>query len=131
MQALPFAVFVFPNPPVEVTAIVVMDGVSEDTMEFPIRSCEDLQERVGNPKLVLRPRHAGNVGVRPNSGGGVVSLTVDGIPRGYRHPCICIVRGCGRCRMLQFRRHHFLRQASVNIFAVGSRLSCSHCSRHC
>jgi hypothetical protein len=37
VQALPFAVFVFPNPPVEVKAIVVMDGVSEDTMEFPIR----------------------------------------------------------------------------------------------
>jgi hypothetical protein len=42
VKALPFAVFVSPNPPVEVTAIVVMDGVSEDTMEFPIRSCEDL-----------------------------------------------------------------------------------------
>jgi len=42
MKALPFAVFVSPNPPVEVTAIVVMDGVSKDTMEFPIRSCEAL-----------------------------------------------------------------------------------------
>ena len=27
-------------------AIVVMDGVAKDTMEFPIRSGEDLQERV-------------------------------------------------------------------------------------
>ena len=81
MQALPFAFFVFPNPPVEVTAIVVMDGVPKDTMEYPIRSCEDLQEQVSSPKLVLRPRHTGNVGVRPNSGGGV-SLTVDGTPWG-------------------------------------------------
>jgi hypothetical protein len=126
VKALPFAVFVSPNPSVEVMAIVVMDGVSEDTMEFPIRSCEDLQERVGNPKLVLRLRHAGNVGVRPNSGVGVVALTVDSIPWGYRHPHICIVHGCGRCRMLQIRRHHFLRRASVNILAVGSRLSCYH-----
>jgi hypothetical protein len=39
VQTLPFAVLVFPNPPVEVTAIVVMDGVSKDTMEFLIRSC--------------------------------------------------------------------------------------------
>jgi hypothetical protein len=44
MQTLPFAVLLFPNPPIKVTAIVVMDGVSKDTMEFPIRSCEALQE---------------------------------------------------------------------------------------
>ena len=103
------------------TAIVVMDGDPKDTMELSIRSCEALQERVVSPKLIL---------VR-TIGGGVVTLTVDGIPWGYRHPCICIVRGCGQCRMLQLRRHHFLRWASVNILAVGSRLSCSHCSRHC
>jgi hypothetical protein len=60
-QTLPFAVLGFPNPPVEVTAIVVMDGVPKDTMEFPIRSCEALQKRVVSPKLILRPRHAGSV----------------------------------------------------------------------
>ena len=63
--------------------------------------------------------------------GGVVTLTIDGIPGGYRHPCICVLRGRGCCRLLQLRRHHFLRRTSVNILAVGSRLSCSHCSRHC
>jgi hypothetical protein len=94
VQALPFAVLLFPNPPVKVTAIVVMDGVSKDTMELPIRSCEVLQEWIVGPKLILRPRHAGDVDVRPISGGGF-TLTVDGIPRGYRHPRICIVRGCG------------------------------------
>ena len=130
VQTLPFAVLVFPNPPIEVTAIVVMDGVPKDTMEFPIRSCEALQEWVISPKFILRPRHAGSVGVR-TIGGGVVTLTVDGISWGYRHPRIWVVRGCGRCRLLQLRRHHVLRRTSVNILAVSSRLSCSHCSRHC
>jgi hypothetical protein len=100
VQTLPFAVLVFPNPPVKVTAIVVMDGVSKDTMEFPIRSCEALQERVNSPKLILRQWHVGSVGVR-TLGGGIVTLTVDGIPWGYRHPRICVVRGCGRSRLLQ------------------------------
>ena len=100
MQTLPFVVLIFPNPPVKVTAIVVMDGVSKDTMEFPIRPCEALQERVFGPKLILRPRYAGNVGVWTH-GGGVVTLTIDGIPGGYRHPCISVICGCGRCRSRQ------------------------------
>ena len=130
VQTLPFVVLVFPNPPVEVMAIVVMDGVSKDTMELSIRSCEALQERVVGPKLIHCPRHAGSVGVW-TIGGGVVTHTVDGIPWGYHHPRICVARGCGRCRLLQLQCHHFLRQTSINILAVGSRLSCSHCSRHC
>ena len=79
VQTLPFAVLVFPNPPVEVTAIVVMDGVSKDTMELSIRSCEALalQERVVGPKLILCPWHAGSV---QTIGGGVVTHTIDGIP---------------------------------------------------
>ena len=36
-----------------------------------------------------------------------------------------------RCRLLQLRRHYFLRRTSINILTVGSRLSSSHCSRHC
>jgi hypothetical protein len=81
VQLLPFAVLVFPDPPIEVTAIVVMDGVSKDTMEFPIRSCENLQEWVVGSKLILRLRHARSVGIWTN-GGGVVTLTVDGIHGG-------------------------------------------------
>jgi hypothetical protein len=130
VQTLPFAVLVFPNPPVEVTAIVVMDGVSKDTMELSIRSCEALQEWVVGPKLILCPWHAGSVGAR-TIGGGVVTHTIDGIPWGYRHPRICAAHGCGHCRLLQLRRHRFLRRTSINILKVGSRLSSSHCSRHC
>jgi hypothetical protein len=96
MQPLPFAVLVFPNPPVEVTAIVVMDGVSKDTMALLICSRKDLQEWFVGPKLILCPQHARSVGV-PTDGGGVVTLTVDGIPGGYRHPCIGVARGCGHC----------------------------------
>jgi hypothetical protein len=81
VQTLPFAVLVFPNPPVKVTAIVVMDGVSKDTMELSIRSCEALQERVVVLKLILCPRYAWSVGVW-TIGGGMVTLTVDGIPWG-------------------------------------------------
>ena len=130
MQTLPFVVLVFPNPLVEVTAIVVVDGVSKDSMELSIHSCEALQERFVGPKLILLPRHTGSVGVR-TFGGGVVTRTVDGIPWGYRHPRTCVARGCGRCRLLQLRRHRFLRRTSINIRTVGSRLSSSHCSRHC
>ena len=79
VQTLPFAVLVFPNPPVEVTAIVVMDGVSKDTMELLIHSCEALQERVVRPKLILHLRHMGSVGIW-TIGGGVVTHTIDGIP---------------------------------------------------
>jgi hypothetical protein len=61
MQTLPFAVLLFPNPPFKVTAIVVMDGVSKDTMEFPIHSCEALQEWVISPKLIHCPRHPGSL----------------------------------------------------------------------
>ena len=55
VQALPFAVLVLHNPPVKMMAIVVMDGVAKDIMEFPICSCEDLQEQVVGLKLILRP----------------------------------------------------------------------------
>ena len=79
MQTLPFAVLVFSNPPVKVTAIVVMDGVPKDTMEFPICSCEALQKRVVGPKLILCPRHTRSVGVQ-TIGGGVATLTVGDIP---------------------------------------------------
>ena len=74
-------------------AIVVMDGVPKDTTKLLIHSCETLQERVVSPKLVLCPRQVGSVGVW-TVGGGVVSLTIDGIPWGYRHPRICVVCGC-------------------------------------
>jgi hypothetical protein len=99
VQPLPFAVLVFPYPPVEVTAIVVMDGVSKDTMELLICSREDLQERVVGPNLILHPRHARSVGVQTN-GGGLVTLTVDSAdsnPGGYPHPRISVARGCRHC----------------------------------
>ncbi len=63
VQPLPFAVLFFPYPPVEVTDIVVMDGVSKDIMELMIRSHENLQEQVVGPKLILCPQHARSVGV--------------------------------------------------------------------
>jgi hypothetical protein len=93
VQPLPFAVLIFPYPPVKVMAIVVMDGVSKDTMELLIRSREDLQEQVVGPKLILCPRHVRSVGVRTD-GGGFVTLTVDSIPGGYHHPHISVARGC-------------------------------------
>ena len=46
-----------------------MNGVFEDTIELPIHSCEDLQERVVGPKLILHPRHARSVGIQTDSGG--------------------------------------------------------------
>jgi hypothetical protein len=67
---LPFAVLVFPYPRVEVTAIVVMDSVSKDTMELLICSHEDLQVWGVGPKLILCPQHARSVGVWTNGGGG-------------------------------------------------------------
>ncbi len=101
VQPLPFAVLLFPYPPIKVTAIVVMDGVSKGTMELPICSLEDLQERVVGPKLILCPWHARSVGIQAD-GGGVVTLTVDGIPGGYRHPRISVPHGC---------RHSVLRRS--------------------
>jgi hypothetical protein len=95
VQPLPFVILVFLYPPIKMTAITVMDGVSEDTAELPICSREDLQERVVGLKLILHPWHTRSVGVQTN-GGGVVTLTIDGIPRGYRHPRISIARGCMR-----------------------------------
>ncbi len=96
VKLLPFAVLIFPYPPVEVMAIVVMDGVSEDTMELPICSCEDLQEWIVGLKLILCPRHARSVGIW-TAGGGVVTLTVDGVPGGFRHLRISAARGCRHC----------------------------------
>jgi len=61
MQTLPFAVLLFPNPPVEVTAIIVKDGVSKDTIAFLIRSCEALQELVIGRRLIHHPRHEGSL----------------------------------------------------------------------
>jgi hypothetical protein len=94
VQTLPFAVLVFPNPPIKVTAIVVMVGVPKDTMEFPICSCEALQKRVVGPKLILCPRHVGSMGVR-TIGGKVVTLTVDDIPWGWGY-CHCWRHGMAR-----------------------------------
>jgi hypothetical protein len=74
VQPLPFAVLVFPYPPVKLTAIVVMDCVSEDTIELPIRSREDMQEQVVGPKLICCPRHARNVGAWTNIEGFLPSL---------------------------------------------------------
>jgi hypothetical protein len=82
VQLLPFAVLIFPYPPIKETAIVVMDGVSKDTMELLICSREDLQERVIGSKPILHPRHVRSVGVWTN-GGGVVTLTIDSVPGGY------------------------------------------------
>ncbi len=89
MQALPFAILVFPNPPVEVAAIVVTDGITKDTMEFLICTCEELQERIIGPELILHPQHTGCVGIWTNYG-GVITLTIDGVPKGYCHPCISV-----------------------------------------
>ncbi len=64
-----FVALVFTFPLVEVIAIVVMDGVSKDTIELPICSCDDLQEGVVGTKLILCPWHARSVGVWTNGGG--------------------------------------------------------------
>jgi hypothetical protein len=69
MQTLPFAVLVFPYPPVKVTAMVVMDGVSNDVMELLIHSREDLQEQVVGPKLIFHLRHVRSVGIKWCGGG--------------------------------------------------------------
>jgi hypothetical protein len=96
MQPLPFVVLIFPYPPIKVMAIVVINGVSKDTMELSIHSCEDLQERVVGLKLILHPRHGRSVGIQIDSGGLSPSpLTV--FPGGYRHPCISVAHGCRHC----------------------------------
>jgi hypothetical protein len=73
-----------------------MDGVSKDTMELLIRSCEALQERVVGPKLSLHLWHTGSVGIW-TIGGGVVTLTVGNILWGYRHPGSPVVAGVAGC----------------------------------
>jgi hypothetical protein len=42
VQALPFTILVFPNPTIEGMAIVVMDDITKDTMEFLICACDEL-----------------------------------------------------------------------------------------